>query len=166
MAQIDLKQATLTIMDGDTPVNELEVRIGEGNLTYNETRNMEYKLNRGLLDEVREGDEVPVAVTFDFVWDYIKGSTLVSGAVPTIEDTLKKRGNAVDWVSSDADACRPYAVDLVIVYTPDCSTGEVETITLADFRWEALNHDLSAGTIAVTGNCNVTEATSARTANV
>lgn len=163
MAQIDLKQATLTIRDGTTPANELEVRIGEGNLTYTENKNMEYKLNRGKLDEVREGDEAPMSVSFDFVWDYIKGSS-VSGAAPTIEDALKKKNNASTWVSSDSDLCRPYAVDLVILYTPDCSTGDQEEIVLSDFRWESLAHDLGEGTIACSGNCNATEAEATRTA--
>jgi hypothetical protein len=164
MAQIDLKQATVTIKDGDG--NSLEVRIGEGNLTYTEARNMEYKLNRGLLDEVREGDQIPVAVTFDFVWDYLKGPSSASGSggTPTIEDALKKRGGAADWVSSDADTCRPYAVDLVILYTPACATGDQEEIILSDYRYESLNHDLGAGTVASSGNCNITDATVTRAA--
>jgi len=158
MAQIDLKQATVTIKDGGS--NSLEVRIGEGNLTYTEARNMEYNLNRGVLDEVREGDQIPVAVSFDFVWEYLKGPSSASGSggTPTIEDALKQRGGAADWVSSDADTCRPYSVDLVILYTPNCLTGDQEEIILQDFRWEQLNHDLSAGTVASSGNCNVTQA--------
>jgi len=164
MAQIDLKQATVTIKDGST--NSLEVRIGEGNLTYTEARNMEYNLNRGVLDEVREGDQIPVAVTFDFVWEYLKGPSSASsaGGTPTIEDALKQRGGAAGWTSSDSDTCRPYAVDLVILYVPNCATGDQEEIILSDYRWEQLNHDLSAGTIASSGNCNVTEAVVTRSA--
>lgn len=164
MAQIDLKQATITIKDGST--NLLEVRIGEGNLTYTEARTMEYKLDRGTLDEVREGDQVPVAVSMDFVWEYLKGPSSASsaGGTPTIEDALKKRGGAAAWVSSDTDVCRPYAVDLVILYTPNCATGDKEEIVLADFRWESLNHDLRAGTVACAGNCNITQATVTRSA--
>jgi hypothetical protein len=137
MAQIDLKQATLTI-----------------------------KLDRGILDEVREGDQIPVAVSFDFIWDYLIGpsSGSGSGGTPTIEDALKQRGAAAGWTSSDSDTCRPYAVDLVVLYTPDCSTGDQEEIVLADYRWEQLAHDLSAGTVASSGNCNVTQATPTRSA--
>jgi len=164
MAQIDLKQATVTIKDGDG--NSLEIRIGEGNLTYTEAKNMEYKLNRGVLDEVREGDEIPMAVTFDFIWDYLKGPSSASGSggTPTIEDALKQRGGAAAWISSDADTCRPYAVDLVILYIPDCATGDQEEITLPDFRYESLAHDLSAGTVAASGNCNATEVIDTRAA--
>jgi hypothetical protein len=164
MAQIDLKQATVTIKDGAG--NSLAVRIGEGNLTYTEARNMEYKLDRGTLDEVREGDEIPVAVSMDFVWEYLKGPSSASGSggTPTIEDALKQRGGAAAWTSSDSDTCRPYAVDLVILYIPNCATGDQEEIILSDYRWEQLNHDLSAGTVATSGNCNVTQATVTRAA--
>jgi len=164
MAQIDLKQATVTIKDG--AAHTLEIRIGEGNLNYTETKNMEYKLNRGLLDEVREGDEAPIDVTFDFVWDYLRGPSSVSGSggTPTIEDALKQVGAAAAWTSSDSDACRPYAVDLVILYTPDCSTGDQEEITLPDYRFESLAHDLSAGTVASSGKCNATNAIVVRAA--
>ena len=154
-AQIDLKYSTVIIRDGAGTPNEIEITIGEGNLTWTEARTMEYVLDRGNLDEVREGDQVPVDVSFDFTWEYIKGSS-ATGAPPTVEEALKKIGNASSWVSSDTDACRPYAVDIIIVYDPACTTGDVETITLADFRWESIDHDLRGGTVSVSGKCNIT----------
>jgi hypothetical protein len=156
MAQIDLKNATVIIRDGTavTP-NEIEVKLGEGNLTYSEKRNMEYTLDRGILDEVREGDQVPVDVSFDAVWEYIKGTTGTAG-VPTIQDALKKINAASGWTSSDADTCRPY-----VLYDPPC-TGDVEEIVLSDFRYESLDQDLRAGTISCSGKCNVTQASVTR----
>lgn len=161
MAQIDLKNATVIIRDGTTPTpNEIEVKLGEGNLTYSEKRNMQYMLNRGLLDEVREGDQVPMDVSFDAVWEYIKGTT-GTGGVPSMEDALKKINAASGWVSTDSDACRPYAVDIVILHDPPC-TGDLEEIVLSDFRYEDLSQDLRAGTIACSGKCNVTQASVTR----
>jgi hypothetical protein len=162
-AQIDLKYATLKIKDGTTPTpNELEITIGEGNLTYTEAKNMEYTLDRGILDEVREGDQIPIDVSLDFVWEYLRGSS-ASGAPPTVEEALKNVGNAAAWVSTDSDACRPYAVDLEINYAPvPASCGDREIITLPDFRYESLDHDLRAGTVSVSGKCNVTDATVVR----
>ena len=167
-AQIDLKNATLKLRDGTSESeggpNELEIKIGEGNLTYGESRNIEYTPDRGVLDEVREGDEVPMEVSFDFIWDYIRGTT-GTGCTPSIEDALKNRGCASDWQSSDDDACRPFALDIVILYQPTpAECGDQEEIVLSDFRWESLDHDLRAGSIACSGNCNVTEATATRTA--
>lgn len=161
-AQIDLKRAIIKIKDGDSPQNWLEVKIGEGNLSYTESRNMEYTLDRGMLDEVREGDQIPVDVTMDFIWEYLRGSS----GTPTVEDALKNRGEASDWVSSDTDACRPYAVDIEITYSPSPVTcGDMEIILLQDFRYEGLDHDLSGGSVSVTGRCNVTEATVTRQTN-
>ena len=167
MAQIDFKEATILIKDGGagSAQQSLEVKIGEGNFQYTEQRTIEYTLDRGLLDEVREGDEVPVDVTLDAIWDYISGGT-ATGAVPTVEDALKRRGPAAAWVSTDADSCRPYAVDLCIDYQPDCSASSVtqpdELITISDFRYEQIDHDLRAGTLSITGRANVTEATAVR----
>ena len=140
-------------------INWIEVKIGEGTLTYSEKRNMQYTLNRGVLDEVREGDEVPMDVKFDFVWEYIKGPA-VAGA-PTVGDALKKLGLASTWASSDSDSCRPYAVDLVVLYVPAC-TGDQEETTLPDFRYEDLSFDLKAGTVSCSGKCNSKQAVSVR----
>lgn len=162
-AQIDLKNATFKIKDGSSTPNEITVTIGEGNLTWSEKKNIQYTLDRGVLDEVKEGDQVPVDVSFSFTWEYIKGAS--SGATPTVEDALKNTGAAADWTSSDADACRPYAVDLEITYAPTpASCGDMETITLSDFRYESLDHDLRAGTVSCSGKCNITAPTVVREA--
>ena len=82
-AQISLKFATMKLIDGTavTP-EEIEIKIGEGNLTWTEAKTMEYLLDRTLLDEVRAGDEIPMDVSFDFIWDYLTGD----GIIPSIED--------------------------------------------------------------------------------
>lgn len=161
MATIDLKHATVTIRDGTATPNELEIKVGEGNLTYTEKRNMEYRRDRGNLDTVRQGDEEPVEVNFDFEWEFLRSD----GAEPvTPEEALKKTGAASAWVSSSADACEPYAVDIVVEYIPPCGTAKSEVIVLQDFRWETLDHNLKDGQISAKGQCNVTEALVTRVA--
>lgn len=137
----------------------IEVKIGDGNLTYSEKRNFKYVKNKGNLDTVREEDKEPVEIKMDATWEFIKAD---SGDPPTIEDALKKRGNASTWITSAADTCEPYAVDIIIVYDPPCSGEDDETITLSDFRYETFEHDLKAGTFSISGKCNVVEATVAR----
>ena len=137
-------------------VNMITLKVGDGTLTWNEKRNVQYTLDRGRLDDVRLGDEVPMDVKLDVTWDYIQGSA-VALAVPSPLDALKKIGHAATWVSSDTDLCKPYAVDVCITYVPLC-TGDQEEIWLQDFRWEDLAMDLKAGHIAVSGKCNKTQA--------
>jgi hypothetical protein len=142
-------------MDNDTlniRPHILEVKIGEGTMTYDEKRKMEYILDRGRLSTVRQGDEEPIDVRFDFIWEFL--TAIGSATVPTIEDALKKRGPAANWISSATDQCEPYALDVFINYEPPCTGVDSEQIYLTDFRWEGLNHDFKAGTVAVTGKCN------------
>lgn len=156
-AQVDLKDCVITIKDGSGTPQSCTVKIGEGNLTWTERKNIEYTLDGGTIDEVREGDEVPVDVTISAVWEYVTSSTGGSSGQTTLIDAIKGTGSASDWVSSDSDICRPYAVDIQIVYTPDCAGSIVETILLADFRYEQIDFDLRGGTFQVTGKCNITE---------
>lgn len=158
-AQIDIKNTELKLQDGTTPtVNQIIIKVGEGNLTYSENRTVEYTLDRGRIDEVRLGDEVPMDVAFDLLWEFITGNVDSAGVPPTVEDVLKNVGNASTWVSSDPDACRPFAIDVLVENVPLCGAGapvqEQEFITLADFRYETLDHDVRAGTIAVSGRAN------------
>ena len=171
MAKIDFKNAVLKLKDGSTPANELEVTIGEGNLTWTEKVTREYTLNRGVLDEVRNADQEPMDVKFDCTWEYITGPT-TPGSTPTPIEVLKRTGEAAAWVSSDTDVCRPFALDLELTYTPDCSgdstspagTGDIEVITLPDFRYEQIDFDVGGGTFSFTGKCNALVATVVRSA--
>lgn len=142
--------------------NRLEINIGEGNFTYDEKRSIVYVRNRGRLSHTRLGDEDPVEVSLDFIWEHIISS---AGDPVTIEEAIKGNGNASGWLSSATDKCQPYAVDMEIIYTPPCSTEEMETITLVDFRWEDMSHNFKDATVALKGKCNVTAVTAVRATN-
>lgn len=159
-APIDLKNCTIKLKDGGA--NVLTIKVGEGNLTYTEKKNLQYYRDRGKLDTVREGDEEPLDVKLEFTWEFLKAD---GGAVPTVEEVLKKIGVAAAWVSSaTADTCAPYAVNIEITNNPPCAAVKNEVILLPDFRWEQLDHDVKAGTVSVTGKCNAKAATITRTA--
>jgi len=155
-AQIELKNTTLKIKDAGA--NEIEIKIGEGTLTYDEKRIMEYVRNRQLLDSVREGDQEPMDVSFEFKWEQLRAVSTSGAGTPTLEDALKQRGEAAAWVSTSDDICEPYCVDIEIINTPDCGSEIAETIILPDFRYESLGHDVKAGVVSVSGRCNATEA--------
>lgn len=142
--------------------HSLYMKIGDGNLVYDEKRTFKYIDDRGVLDDVRLEKDVPMEIKMELLWEFIKAST---GQIPTPEDALKNRGGAASWVSSATDKCQKYAVNIKIVHTPPC-TEELETITLRDYRWEALTHDLRAGMLNTSGKCNVTEADIIRSARV
>lgn len=158
MATINIKNTTI-ILRGGVFGQYIAIKIGNGNLTYDEKRAMEYIKDRGILDTVREGDDDPMDVRFDFQWIHITAAN--GDTVPTIEDALKQRGPASTWVSSSSDLCEPYAVDIVLKDLP-CASDTPETLILPDFRYEALNHDLKAATMACSGKCNAKQAIPSR----
>ena len=136
---------------------QIEAKLGDGNLTYSKTKNREYILNRGVIDEVRNGDEAPIDVSLNAQWQFITGhSSDPGGGLPTIEDVLDNVGLASSWISSDLDdPCRPYCIDIEIVNEPVCDTVQGEYVLLKHFRYEKLDHDAKAGSIATTGKCNI-----------
>jgi hypothetical protein len=138
---------------------QIEIKIGDGNLTYTEAKEYEYLLDRGNLDTVREGDEQPLEVNLEFVYEFVRTGT---NELITPVDALKGIGGAVEWVSSSDDPCEPYCVDLIIEHAPPCGTAQDETTVFPEFRRDSLEFDLSAATIAVTGRSNVSEATITR----
>ena len=139
---------------------KLEVKVGEGNLTYTENEPREYLKNRGLLDTVRNADEEPMDVSFDFTWEFL--SAVGSSAIPTLKEALKQQGEASTWVSTSDDLCEPYCINLEIHYDPACGGANTELIELKEFRQETLEHNLSDAQISCTGKCNVVEAVETR----
>lgn len=139
---------------------QIDIKIGEGNLTYTEAKEYEYLLDRGVLDTVKEGDEQPVEVSLEFVYEHVTTGT--SEAITPV-DALKAKGGAAEWVSSASDLCEPYAVDMEIEQAVVCGGTQGETTLLADFRYESLEFNFEDATISVSGRCNITEAAVTRT---
>jgi len=145
---------------GITFINQrIEISVGEGNLTWTEAKEYEYLRERGDLDTVKEADEQPVEMSLEFVYEYIKTS---SGQTITAPDALKQQGEAAEWVSSSADLCEPYAVDVLVKHCVPCGTDEDEDVLFVDFRYESLDFDVGEATIAVGGRCNISEPTVTR----
>lgn len=137
----------------------LNIKIGEGNLTYTEHKDYKYMLDRGNLDAVRDADEKPVDIKTDFVYDFVSTGTSEDITPP---DALKNIGGAAEWVSSSHDKCEPYSIDVEIIHVPPCGNEEIEVTLLPAFRYETLEFNLKDATIACTGKCNVEQATIAR----
>ena len=155
---------------GNAPANDdtvtfapqrLQVKIGDGDLTWTEAREFIYDLDRDLLDTVRQGEEQPLEIDLNFVYDYV---TTESGQAITPVDALKRIGEATEWVSSSSDLCEPYAVDIFVVNCQPCGTDQDEELLFSDFRYETLEYSIRDASIGVSGRCNVTDATASRTA--
>ncbi len=132
--------------------NGIYVKVGEGNLSYSEKRNLIYVRDRGFLDTIKIGDDEPLDVSLDFTWEFLRSAGV--GFPPSVEEALRNTGQAASWVTTSADTCEPYAVNIVMLDIPPCGT-DAENLTLPEFRWTSLDHDMRAGKISVKGTCNV-----------
>ena len=139
---------------------QLDIKIGDGNVTYTEHKEYQYLLERGDLDTVREGNEVPMDVKLDCVYEHI-----TTGTAETISpmDAIKGVGSASEWVSSATDKCEPYAVDLEVEHEANCGTAQDETTLFPDFRPDTKEVNFKDATISVSGKCNATEPVVSRT---
>jgi hypothetical protein len=136
--------------------HSLAIKNGEGTFSWTEKKTREYTLDRGLLSEVRDADQEPLEWAMDLIYEFLESE---SGAdVPTVREAFYREGPAAAWTSSDPDTCRPYALDIVIEYDPECTDIEKEVVTIPYARFEQLDYDVSAGTIKASGKSNVEKA--------
>ncbi len=133
---------------------QIEIKVGDGNVTYTENRNYEYMLDRGDLDTVREGDQAPLDVRLECTYEHITTGT--SETVSPL-DALKGVGGASEWVTSATDVCEPYAIDIEVEHDPPCGTIQTEITFFPDFRADTKEVNLKDATISLTGKCNVIE---------
>jgi hypothetical protein len=142
----------------------LQIKVGDGNVSFDEMRAIEYKKDRGRLDTTRLGDEEPMDVKLDLRWEFIKSDSGDPGSIPSPVEVLRQSGAASAWTSSETDdPCAPYAIDILIDFDPEvCANVKTEQILLPAFRYEKLSYDLKQGTLSCTGKCNATAATTSR----
>ncbi|MEN6367692.1 MAG: hypothetical protein ABFC88_12850 [Thermoguttaceae bacterium] len=133
---------------------QLDIKVGEGNITYTEHNNYDYLMDRGNLDTVKEGDQVPMDVKLECVFEHITTGT---NEYVSPMDALKKTGAASEWVNAAADKCEPYCVYVVVLHTPPCGGAEKERVTFPDFRSEQREINYKDATISITGKCKATE---------
>lgn len=156
----------------------LIVKFGEGNFTYNLTRNFNYEMDRGRLDDVRRGDETPIDITIGGKYEYVQSVPVATGDASPLLDayhnqlTLQEafRGKMFDgvtthpWVAAGIEreawlVCTPYCVALELHSDlrrecPDVDTpGEASLFRF--FRAESVEQDTSAGTVSITGRANI-----------
>jgi hypothetical protein len=128
----------------------IDIKMGDGNLTYTEHRDYQYLLDRGLLDTVREPKDIPMDVKCDGVYEHIVSAT---GEHICPMEALKGAGRASEWVSSSPDQCEPYCVDIEVDYEPPCAPSQAELTRFPMFRAETREVNYSAATVVFTGKC-------------
>jgi len=165
----DLKECDVKLLDGTGTPKTITLHIDEGNVTWEVTRNVEYRKNRGILESTREGDQEPLSVTFNCRFSEITTQSPAPDAPYTVSvfEFLTFTGAASAHLSTGTNVCdTPKAIDIVVERTIACDpTPDVlqdETITFPEFRYESIGGDFGAGQFNVSGKCNAVLPTAIR----
>ena len=183
--KIDLKNVNLLVLRRSNlaaePMSHLTgmvVKFGEGTFTWNLRDTITYELDRGRLEDVRRGDEVPIDISFTGKYEYIQqfganplgtdylslfealDGTLANGDPSPWQDagTPPTQGPEIEpWLE-----CAPYCVALELHNDlrrecPNLTGNFLEAVLFRYFRVESHTMDVKAGTIAVAGKCNITD---------
>lgn len=145
---------TLRVWNSDTSaLVTTTMKIGQGNFTWTEAQTIEYTPNRGRIapqndgGSVRQGDDVPMAVSFDIVFEEYESSTGYS-PVELLHSPYR---------ASEDDTCGPSSVDIILDTSAECDTANNERLIFPRFRWENISYDVDQGQISCSGNCLSTE---------
>lgn len=137
----------------------LEIKVGEGTITWSENSPREFKLDRGLLDQVRDADQVPMDVSFQLMYEALTASN-PSTDPPTPMDVIYRRGAAASWVSTNPDTCAPFCFNIRMDHSPpNCGSAfPTERTVLPMFYTEKKDYDPKQGMISISGKCNAVKA--------
>lgn len=159
--QVDFKKCKLIVKDGTGTPLTTTVVFGDGTITWTRRTPRKYILDRGNVSTgtVRDDDEQPLEVSVTAMYGFLisDGSEAI-----TLYEALHREGDASAWVSTGADACEPYCVDLEFTYAPACNSTKNEVMVFPDFRVEECSPDVKAGTVSFRGKCKVTKPTITR----
>lgn len=158
MKMISLKNCKVTLSDATTPVKKsVELAIGDGDITFTETANYIYPMDRGVIMNCLEDDDAPMSVSFEFIF----GDMVTSGGFTSPLDLIKGINCTSTEVDGEGNAnpCAAYACDITI--EPDGNVTECdinEKITLARFSYTGLNYQPNERKITCNGECSVSKA--------
>jgi hypothetical protein len=185
-SKVSLKDAVLFIKTCSTTVNSgvvsaVALKFGSGDVSWQETDSVEYATDRGRLDDVREGDESPLSVTFSGTFTHALSISAGTEPITPYEVLRANRINAYHTSANCADfvgyaepwlisagGCPPYATELELHINPRLrcplnSTIQGDGILFRYFRTEEHGVSISSGEFNVSGKCNVLIPTFQRT---
>lgn len=139
----------------------LNMKVGESNFEFTVNKAPIFDLDRGLLDGVRAGNQVPMDVSTGFVFNFLRAS---SGQPMTPYEALMQEGEGANWHNAADDPCEPYCVDVVLIDTPDCGSEEAEVMIFPKFNLTSLGGNVETGLVTLQGKCNALKPTITREA--
>jgi hypothetical protein len=128
--------------------------MGSGTLDFSEVRNYDTLLNRGVFEELVQGDDAPMTVNASGAWEELRSSA--GATVPTWYEAWKKLGPAATWSTSDAN-CNLFCLDLELIHTPACADVEPEVYIFPAIPHPNLGGNTGDRSFSLQCMCNAVE---------
>lgn len=131
----NLRDGQITVRDGTATPLEVTLTLEMGDLEFEiVTENVQVK-DRGNLDHVRPGDQMPSPLSFSVKLDRMHEAS----SPVTLYNALTATGAASSWVTV-GDAWEPYAVEVEFVVTDPAGGSDDETITFTKVFKESIKY--------------------------
>jgi hypothetical protein len=159
----NLTDGQIVIKDGTTTPLSVTIDCDAGDLNIVTHKDRKVIMNRGTLDHVREGTQVPVDVSFTVYFsEFLTDET--SSYTPY--ELLMQEGDASTAKSTRVDTAEAYCVDVEFTVTnPDADAAEKdELITISDFFVDDITFQEGNdfNTLAVKGRAMISKPTIAK----
>lgn len=142
----------------------LLIKFGEGNLSWNMNREIQYERDRDKLDDVNSGPEQPLEVTFEGKATFVLSASEEPHTIHEITSgynfetgVMQFAGTPEPWLAKYG--CPPYACELEYHQIPqlECPTidADGEAMLFRYFRASSVGWDQSSKRVSIRGNCDV-----------
>jgi len=121
-----IRNGTLKIRDGKDSYNEIEVAFEEGNLKFDEVKNIVEIYDRNSLGDMVTGKDEPVKGSFNT--HFIQFLSQTNDSVATVYEALLRKNKASHWVSTWQNS-NVYSVKLIFEIASEKTGEQSERLT-------------------------------------
>lgn len=147
------RDGSIQIKDDPSGGNSITLTIEEGDLSVTETRNVNVIMDRGGMQGVRKGDDVPIEWSLSLKFTEAIKQTAASD--PSVREAVLGVGAAAAWVSTTNNQSDVFTFDLDWTVTTPKAADSDERVSLEDAWIEsvAISEDAEANKIELSGKC-------------
>jgi hypothetical protein len=134
----NLRDGTVVVSDGTGTPKTLTLLLDSGDLSWTESEEAVQVLDRGVLDHTREGDQVPVDISFSVKWVQLLAESLSGGSDRTLYEmvnntnstytttggTGQKYSLKYEFTVNDASGVKNEKITFAKVYKKSMQLGE------------------------------------------
>lgn len=114
----NLRDGQLVVKDGHGTPKTLTVLFVQGDLTWTESKDNKIVFNRGSIHHARNGNDVPMTMSFSAGWVQLIGKNVSAGESTQLYEMLTDYGTSI--YTTTGGTCEPYQLTFEFTVTDSC----------------------------------------------